>query len=298
MVQRGSSEYLLLRGKARLLRRLASSNEYVYTRLGKTYYSQKEVSYLVHVPAVIKKAHSNSKGRTFQVPHNAFMDSDLKISVNLNDQKQALKARVLDFIKTLPTLNGIPILYQDSDPVLYDERGDWTFDEQTTVQEANGKMRTETTLDRPLGATPMLFDDITLPQGLCKEAFLDSKGNCVAVQLASLLKMPLDRVENEIDRIWKRLTDTDKQQYELDGESKTWRDLGVTAKMITHFGLENGMNVHIMSGGERLHNTNTTRGERRCASALQYLLTTLGFTMSKASNEVYPTKPCQTTILS
>ena len=129
----------------------------------------------MHVPAAIKKAHSNSKGRTFQVPHNAFMDSDLKISANLNDQKQALKARVLDFIKTLPTLNGIPILYQDSDPVLYDERGDWTFDEQTTVQEANGKMRTETTLDRPLGATPMLFDNITLPQGLCKEAFLDSK---------------------------------------------------------------------------------------------------------------------------
>ena len=95
-----------------MLRRLASGNEYTYTRLGKTYYSQKEVSYLVHVPAVIKKAHSTSKGREFQVPHNAFMDVDINISANSSneDRKQALKARVLDFIKTLPTLDGIPIL--------------------------------------------------------------------------------------------------------------------------------------------------------------------------------------------
>ena len=42
VVQRGSSEYLLLCGKAMLLRRLASGNAYIYTRLGKTYYSQRE----------------------------------------------------------------------------------------------------------------------------------------------------------------------------------------------------------------------------------------------------------------
>ena len=176
-MQRGSSEYLLLRGKARLLRRLASGNEYTYTRLGKTYYSQKEVSYLVHVPAVIKKAHSTSKGREFQVPHNAFMEQDVKISANLNneDRKQALKAKVLDFIRTLPTLQGVPILFQDSDPVLFNRDGDWTFDEQTTVQEASGEMRTQTTLDRPLGATPMLFDNIMLPHGSVQGGVLGFK---------------------------------------------------------------------------------------------------------------------------
>ena len=49
------------------------------------------------------------------------------------------------------------------------------IDEQTTVQEAIGEMRTQTTLDRLLGATPMLFDNIMLPQGLCKEAFFGFK---------------------------------------------------------------------------------------------------------------------------
>ena len=56
-----------------------------------------------------------------------------------------------------------------------------------------------------------------LPQGLCKEAFLDSKGNCVAVQLASLLDMPLDKVENQIDRIWKVLPESEKKQYDING---------------------------------------------------------------------------------
>mgnify|MGYP006975915715 CR=1 FL=1 len=91
-----------------------------------------------------------------------------------------------------------------------------------------------------------------LPLGLCKGAFWDSKGNCVAVQLASLLNMPLDKVENQIDRIWKVLPEPEKKQYDIDGELKTWRDLGVTAKMITHFGLDNGMNVHIMTGGRKI----------------------------------------------
>ena len=85
------------------------------------------------------------------------------------------------------------MLYNDSDPVVYDPDGAWTYDEQTTIQEADGQMKTETKLDRPMGATPLLSSNIILPEGLCKESFLDSKGSCVAVQLSSLLKMPLEK---------------------------------------------------------------------------------------------------------
>ena len=70
-------------------------------------------------------------------------------------------------------------------------------------------------------------------------------------QLSSLLNMPLDKVGNEIDRIWEVLPEPEKKQYDIDGELKTCRELGVTAKMITHFGLNNGMDVHIMSGGAK-----------------------------------------------
>ena len=93
----------------------------------------------------------------------------------------------------LDRIDGEIVLYRDSDPVLYDKDGQWAFDEQKTVQQPDGEMRTETTLDRPLGATPLLTASIMLPEGLCKEAFQDSKGNCVAVQLAALLNRTRNR---------------------------------------------------------------------------------------------------------
>ena len=55
VVQRGSTEYLLTNGKARVLRRLIG-NSYDYSRLGKQYFQHKKTAYLVHVPAIIKKS--------------------------------------------------------------------------------------------------------------------------------------------------------------------------------------------------------------------------------------------------
>ena len=54
VVQRGSTEYLLTNGKARVLRRLIG-NSYTYSRLGKQHSQHKKTTYLVHVPAVNKK---------------------------------------------------------------------------------------------------------------------------------------------------------------------------------------------------------------------------------------------------
>ena len=84
VIQRGSTEYLLTNGKLRVLRRLSGS-DYIYTRLGTQYFSARQATYLVHVPAVIKKAHNNNTGRQFMVPHNAFMTTDLTVSQNLSN---------------------------------------------------------------------------------------------------------------------------------------------------------------------------------------------------------------------
>ena len=101
VIQRGSTEYLLTNGKLRVLRRL-SGEDYVYTRLGTQYFSAKKVAYLVHAPARIKKAHSNSQGREFMVPHNAFMTGELTVSQNLNrgERESQLKAKVLTCMET------------------------------------------------------------------------------------------------------------------------------------------------------------------------------------------------------
>ena len=127
------------------------------------------------------------------VPHNAFMDQDLNtIATGTTAERRAeIKAKVLQYMEdNLDKLGDRIVLYHDNDPVLYDETGQWTFDEQTTIQEDSGEMRTNTILDRPLGQTPLLTNNIQFPEGLCKQAFLDSGGKCVAVQLSCILKTP------------------------------------------------------------------------------------------------------------
>ena len=163
--------------------------------MGKQYFSNKQVRDLVHVRAVIKKAHNTSQGRKLMAPHNAFMDQDLNTIVvgTAASRRADINANVLQHIENnLDKLGGRIVLYHDSDPVLYDETGQWTFDEQTTIQEDNGDMRTNTVLDRPLGQTPLLRNDIQFPEGLCKQAVLDSDGKCVAIQLPCILKIPLN----------------------------------------------------------------------------------------------------------
>ena len=122
VIQRGSTEYLLTNGKLRVLRRLSGS-DYIYTRLGTQYFSAKQASYLVHAPALIKKAHNNSIGRQFMVPHNAFMNTDLTVGQNLSkgERETQLKNKVLAALEDLErTSDGSIILYNDSDPVIYD----------------------------------------------------------------------------------------------------------------------------------------------------------------------------------
>ena len=86
--------------------------------------------------------------------------------------------------------------------------------------------------------------------GLCKEAFEDSQGNCVAVQLAALLKVPLDRIELEIDRLYRQLAKPG--QCEIDGIQRSSRDMGVTSRIISQLGMHHGMNVYVLSQGRKI----------------------------------------------
>ena len=108
VVQRGSTEYLLTNGKARVLRRLIG-NSYDYSRLGKQYFQHKKTAYLVHVPAVIKKAFSRSKGRKAWFRTMLFMFEEVTVSHNYSEteRRHQLKNKVLSFMEqNLDTLDG------------------------------------------------------------------------------------------------------------------------------------------------------------------------------------------------
>ena len=102
-----------------------------------------------------------------------------------------------------------------------------------------------------------------LPDGLCKESFFDSQGNCVAVQLAALLKLPLENIERETDFIFNNLTDFG--QYDVDGETQSWRTMGVSSKIIAELGMKHGMNVYVLSGGRKIAQfKHDKKGKRAC----------------------------------
>ena len=107
LVQRGSTDFLVSGGKSRVLRRLVG-DDYGYTRLGKQYCGTTQIRYLVHVPAVIRKAHSTSQGRILMVPHNAFMDQDLNTSVvgSTAERKAEIKTKLLQHMQNLDKLWG------------------------------------------------------------------------------------------------------------------------------------------------------------------------------------------------
>ena len=83
------------------------------------------------------------------VPHNAFMYQYLNTSDagTTAERRADIKAKVLQYMEdNLDKSRDRIVLYHDNDPVLYDETGQWTFGEQTTIQEDSGEMRTNTIL--------------------------------------------------------------------------------------------------------------------------------------------------------
>ena len=256
--QRGATEYLVANGKARVLRRY-SNGDYTYTALGRRYFREHTTSYLVNVPGLIKKPGSRSRGGERAVPHTAFMaDEPLSVSATMTRQQQehALKQQVLEHIENNleQDANGVPILYMDSDPVLYDPDGQWTLDSQTVVQNDAGRVRTNTVLDRELGAAPLLPADMLMPEGLCEEALWDSKGDCVAVQLAALLKLPLAQVHDEIEALW---------QTSAQAGQESWRTAGVDSRIVGAFATNRGMNCHVVWKGQKIREFRARRNKRK-----------------------------------
>ena len=256
--QRGATEYLVRAGKSRVLRRFRGGG-YDYTPLGKRYFrdSNNTTSYLVNVPGLIKKNNSKSKGGQRTVPHTAFMTQQpLTIIATMTRQQQEkfLKARVLEHIQTNLDYDGQGIiLYQDSSPVYYDEEGQWTLDIQTVVQNEDGRVQTTTVLDRELGATPLLPADMFMPHCLCEEALQDQRGDCVAVQLAALLKMPLKQVHDEIEQLWQATP----------AREESWRTAGVDSRIIGTFVTNQGMNCFVLWKGRKIREYRARTNRRK-----------------------------------
>ena len=106
----------------------------------------------------------------------------------------------------------------------------------------------------------------------------------MAVQLSALLKMPLQRVEHEIDMLYNTVS---KSQYIVDGQLLDWRDAGVSSCIISQFGLNHGMNVYVLSGGKKIAQFRHDKKVRVRAYAMLLMVTMLGFTILRAYVAVF-----------
>ena len=70
---------------------------------------------------------------------------------------------------------------------------------------------------------------------------LDAQGDCAAVQLSALLKMPLKQVHGEIEQLW-----------QATAHEESWQTVGVDSRIIGTFVTNQGMNCFVMWKGRKI----------------------------------------------
>jgi 5-methylcytosine-specific restriction endonuclease McrA len=243
-------EWLNLNGRRRLLRRIGADGP-VLTKLGRAYYADREIQYVVSIPGIVRRRKADGSytaGIEVPVPHTAIFPRILTRPASMSEEQRLaeIKLELLERIyEGSRTGDDRPILVWDSDPIVYDEYGQWEYAEETT-RIVDGHAAVEAAVNRPLGRVPFLPGRFLHPWGLCPEALEDS-GRCVVVQLTRLLGV---QSEGELEDMLKETAPT--YVNEVTGDLVEWQaDLGVTAAHVAALAGRLGRTVHVMLGGRK-----------------------------------------------
>ena len=200
------------------------------TKLGQEYYAAKAPSrYIVTVPGLQRGTLSNSKGAERDVPSTAFMSGDIELPADTppSEVERRLREVVTDAIATLPTDARGTILVIDSDPIYYRPEGQWTFSQQTFVNQ-DGPPTFTSIINRPLRGCHIAPPSVVAAYGLAPSACLDTQGRCVPTQLHEITGQPLREVERTLDEAFEQLDEEAKEAYEGTG----WRETGCTSALV------------------------------------------------------------------
>ena len=99
-----------------------------------------------------------------------------------------------------------------------------------------------------------------------------SKGDCVAVQLAALLKLPLAQVHDEIEARW---------QSSAQAGQESWRTAGVDSRIVGAFATNRGMNCHVVWKGQKIREFWRAATGGRAASPTPWTACTRGSTATR-----------------
>ena len=228
LIREGPNDYIMLRGGAKkLLRSLQPNGNYQLTKLGRHFFKDKWVDWVVHVPVIIRGVRRNGRNRGMPYERTKRLPvTDLNValsrqSAGLSDAQAArsLKASVLAQLGN-PEPND-SILELSDESYYLDATREWTFSQQA-MQVVDDQVVVDTVLDQPLGALRDVSYQLFCGDEILESAFEQRPDKlCVARQLAELMRLPVQEVLSDFDAIT--------------GIGSKWQEQGITPRQIRSF---------------------------------------------------------------
>ena len=223
LIREGPNDYIMLRGGAKkLLRSLQPNGNYHLTKLGKSFFKDKWVDWVVHVPVIIRGIRRNGRNRGMPYERTKRLPvTDLNVTLPRQISAQAARNLKASALAQLGNPEPNDIIWELSDETYYlDATREWTFSQQA-MQVVDDRVVVETVLDQPLGALRDVSYQLYCGDEILESAFEQRPDKlCVPRQLAELMRLPLQEVLSDFDAICTK---------------KTWREQGITPREIREF---------------------------------------------------------------
>ena len=217
----GNVEYISMRrGKDKVVRRWdAALSKWSYTAVGKKFFAQKRVQYIVKVPATFEGKRAN--GTPYR--RQGYFPLSEPISVKMTDTQAQRDTKIKNHVRS-EYPSGVLAEYSE-ETITIREGAEWQILEMTTEPgAAAGDDPVTDVTERPLAGHPSV-SSLPMPEALCSAAFEEHPDKlCCARQIAQVRKRKFEEVADELDLCEQAVHGT-----------TTWRERGATSRMIFEY---------------------------------------------------------------
>ena len=224
-------ETILVRGARRVVRTfdpsaMGGAGRWRYTQLGRQYFADKRVNWVVRVPAKFRgtNARGNSYSRDGMWPVSTPIALPVHLSQTQRDQRirRAVQATITD---------GLLAEFSQEEAKLR-RNVPWQIMEEVTQSGGSGDPVTEIR-ERPLGDAPLRYSAMPFSEHLTPQAFEAAQDKlCCARQLAEVTGLCIEEILGLLNSV----------------ASKTWRKRGATSKDLFKIAAALGRGVCCMHG--------------------------------------------------
>ena len=230
-VRRGNVEYIKMRGgKEKEVRKYdPATSKYVYTTLGKRFFKDSKVEYVVKLPAKFVGVRAN--GRPYERDGFFPIHNPIKVKQTLTQAQKDAYIKIK--VRAEHVGEGGVIAEYSEERVTLREGAEWGIVEMTTTANTLGDPEVR---ERRLGVHPGSVSMLVFPEAICASAFEDHNDkHCCIRQLAEVTRTSVEEVSDLMDECELEVYGTD-----------TWRLEGCTSRMIFEYARRTGRGACMM----------------------------------------------------